>query len=328
MKSIIAAEINDYLLSFKKTYSNSHYEHTVSYLKDFDKWITENNIVSKNFDRDIIYSYIKTLKGERRTVNAHIMCLTKFLKYLISNGYEEYLPETVKVLSEFIPYYFSDTDIDDIFNYCDNMIPLKSATLKCKLMHLEAPMAARIMYGTGSRVAETLSLKVKDIDFDKKAIYFTHDTKKKKQRIVPVHDILFEILEQYIEAMDLRGLPDAYLFPLSKDSSNHITPNSLSTIFRKNILKDIRKRQNLSIHQRGACIHQFRHSFALRSFRQFELNGNSSKNLVPILSLYLGHDSLNETEKYLRFSYLLYPEANEKMSELSNDIFPEVNFDE
>ena len=54
MKSIIAAEINDYLLSFKKTYSNSHYEHTVSYLKDFDKWITENNIVSKNFDRDII----------------------------------------------------------------------------------------------------------------------------------------------------------------------------------------------------------------------------------------------------------------------------------
>ena len=159
-------------------------------------------------------------------------------------------------------------------------------------------------------------------------IYFTHDTKKKKQRIVPVHDSLFEILEQYIEAMDLRGLPDAYLFPLSKDSSNHITPNSLSTIFRKNILKDIRKRQNLSIHQRGACIHQFRHSFALRSFRQFELSGNSSKNLVPILSLYLGHDSLNETEKYLRFSYLLYPEANEKMSELSDDIFPEVNFDE
>ena len=75
-------------------------------------------------------------------------------------------------------------------------------------------MVIRILYGTGSRLTETVNLKVKDIDFEKKAIYFTHDTKKKKQRIVPVHDSLFEILEQYIEAMDLRGLPDAYLFPL------------------------------------------------------------------------------------------------------------------
>lgn len=46
MKSIIAAEINDYLLSFKKTYSNSHYEHTVSYLKDFDKWCYRYAILS------------------------------------------------------------------------------------------------------------------------------------------------------------------------------------------------------------------------------------------------------------------------------------------
>ena len=57
MKSIIAAEINDYLLSFKKTYSNSHYEHTVSYLKDFDKWIIENNIVKLHIKNPEVLYY-------------------------------------------------------------------------------------------------------------------------------------------------------------------------------------------------------------------------------------------------------------------------------
>ena len=128
--------------------------------------------------------------------------------------------------------------------------------------------------------------------------------------------------------MGIKELPDSYLFPLYTNSSDHIISKRLSDYFSESILSDIRKKQNLSKRQRGACVHQFRHSFALRSFRQFELNGNFSKNLVPLLSIYLGHDRLNETEKYLRFSYILYPEANEKMSELSNDIFPEVSFDE
>ena len=57
MKSIIAVEINDYLLSFKKTYSNSHYEHTVSYLKDFDKWIIENNIVKLHIKNPEVLYY-------------------------------------------------------------------------------------------------------------------------------------------------------------------------------------------------------------------------------------------------------------------------------
>lgn len=328
MKSILDKDINCFLESLKTSYSDSYYKHAVSALKRFDEWVFDNKLDNKNFDRETIYSYVKTLKGARQTINNQLSYLIKFLNYLIVLGYREYIPETMKHTSEYDPYYFTDNDIDDIFIYCDNLELLKPANAKYKLIHIEAPMAARIMYGTGSRLTETVSLRVKDIDIEKKAIYFTHDTKKKKQRIVPVHESLFEIIEQYIEAMGLRGLPDAYLFPVSLDTDGHVAANCLSHVFYYRVLKDLRASQNLEFKQRGACIHQFRHSFALRSFRQFELSGNSSKNLVPILSIYLGHDSLNETEKYLRFSYILYPEANEKMSELSNDIFPEVNFDE
>ncbi|MGN1405555.1 MAG: tyrosine-type recombinase/integrase [Erysipelotrichaceae bacterium] len=328
MRSIFAQEITDYLNSVKNAYSDSSYNHFRCYLKRFDEWLYTSKIDNKNLNRDIIQNYTKTITGEHLTINEHLDSIIKFLKYLISLGYNEYIPEKMKNTSSYIPYYFSDEDVSNIFEICDNLSSRNVLRINNKLENMEIPMLTRIMYGTGSRLTETVSLRVKDVDFEKKAIYFTHDTKKKKQRIVPVHESLFEILEQYIEAMGLNCQPDSYLFPLATNSSAHIVSKTLSDYFSKVILSDIRKRQNLSKHQRGACIHQFRHSFALRSFRQFELSGNSSKNLVPILSLYLGHDSLNETEKYLRFSYLLYPEANEKMCELTDDIFPEVNFDE
>lgn len=329
MKSIVANEINDILKMFKEVYSQNHYNHLVCDLKHFDEWLYSSEISDKNFDRDVIQSYTKTLSGQRFTINGHLESVTKFLKYMISLGYKEYIPEKMKYTSSYIPYYFSDEDVANIFEICDNLSSRNSLNIVNKLENTEIPMLTRIMYGTGSRLGETISLKIKDVDFEKKAIYFTHNTKKKKQRIVPVHNSLFEILEKYIGAMELRNLPDSYLFPISNnDYFSHVNDKAVSQLFRYVILKDIRDKQNLTTHQRGACIHQFRHSFALRSFRQFELSGNSSKNLVPILSIYLGHESLNETEKYLRFSYLLYPEANEKMNELSDDIFPEVNFNE
>ena len=328
MKSIFAQEITDFLIVARNAYSNSTYNHCVCYLKRFDEWIFLSGIDDKNLNRDIIQKYSKTLSGANLTINGHLGIITKFLKYLISLGFNEYIPEKKKYTSSYVPYYFTDEDIVSIFETCDNLKPRNDLKINNKLENIEIPMVIRILYGTGSRLTETVNLKVKDIDFEKKAIYFTHDTKKKKQRIVPVHDSLFEILVKYIEAMGLKDLPDSYLFPLYTNSSDHIISKHFSDYFSNTILSDIRKKQNLLKHQRGACVHQFRHSFALRSFRQFELNGNSSKNLVPLLSIYLGHDRLNETEKYLRFSYILYPEANEKMSELSNGIFPEVNFDE
>jgi len=48
---------------------------------------------------------------------------------------------------------------------------------------------------------------------------------------------------------------------------------------------------------------------------------------VPYLSIYLGHESLNETQKYLKFSSEMYHEALQQFSAYTNNIFPEVNYE-
>lgn len=54
-------------------------------------------------------------------------------------------------------------------------------------------------------------------------------------------------------------------------------------------------------------MHCLRHVFAFRSFAQAERNGRHLDDEIPYLSIYLGHDGLNETAKYLKFSNELFP---------------------
>ena len=73
--------------------------------------------------------------------------------------------------------------------------------------------------------------------------------------------------------------------------------------------------------ERGICPHCIRHTFAFRSFQHSE---DSFENTVPFLSTYLGHENVMETDRYLRFSYELYTEAHEKISQYTEGVFPEV----
>ena len=79
---------------------------------------------------------------------------------------------------------------------------------------------------------------------------------------------------------------------------------------------------------RGPCLHCFRHLFAVKSFTQAEHAGRSTKDSIPYLSVYLGHSSLVETEKYLKFSNDMFPEHTTMFEAFSEGLFPEVYYEE
>ena len=188
-------------------------------------------------------------------------------------------------------------------------------------------MVIRLMYGCGLRIGETLSLKMKDVDLIGGILIMRH-TKGDKQRLVPMNPLLTEILERYCLAMGIVGVPDAWLFPVSgKDES--MMPKDAQHWFEKILrLADIsfpgRKK-----HERGPCLHCMRHVFVFKSFAAAEKAGRRIDDSVPYLSIYLGHDSLQETEKYMKFSSELFPEAMamELFSDYSADVFPEVAYE-
>ena len=75
-------------------------------------------------------------------------------------------------------------------------------------------------------------------------------------------------------------------------------------------------------------MHCLRHVFVFKSFAKAEQAGRRIDDIVPYLSIYLGHDSLKETEKYMKFSSEMFPDAMDLFEDYTARIFPEVNFSE
>lgn len=78
-------------------------------------------------------------------------------------------------------------------------------------------------------------------------------------------------------------------------------------------------------HDNGPTIHSFRHTFAVKSFIKSINEKRNINEFLPYLSTYLGHKSLEATEKYLR---LIPSELSQIRSQVEmNCIIPDIKED-
>ena len=247
--------------------------------------------------------------------------IRQFLKYLNLNGYSAFLPIIPKVHDDYSPYIFSDKELELIFGSADNTTVRDKKA--CVYLPIEFPVILRLLFCCGLRIGETIRIHMKDVDLESGVLKLVN-TKGDKHRLVPMTEKMTDILTKYCLAMELVGNGEAWLFP-GNDRDNHISDRSVKHRFER-ILKDNGiELKNRKKHERGPCLHCMRHVFAIKSFKQTEKLGMSLTDAVPFLSIYLGHDSLNETEKYLKFSSEMYPETIELFGAFMKDLLPEVD---
>jgi len=312
--SAVATELSEYLSIRKMTLENGSYEIDYSTLSDFDSFFARNGVSDKAVTEELINGWIQHLrtKNHSRTVSNKVSCLRCFLKYLRYCGISVFMPQCPKYHEDYVPYIFSDSEMEQIF-LCSDMASGDGT------LDFETAMLIRLLYGCGLRHGEALKLIVSDADF-KRGTLLLRQPKNKKQRIVPMHQSLTKMLMQYCTAMGILNKPDAFLFPDIKPDS----PVEMSDIRRK--FRVILKSAKVYIPpenpgQRGQCIHCLRHLFAVKSFAQAEQNGRGTTDSVPYLSVYLGHFDMDGTEKYLKFSSDIFPEHTEMFEAYSAGVF-------
>lgn len=323
-KSILCIEFADFLSVREAVLGESAYAHDCYYLTSFDNHLIKCNLQHKEISESVINKWTKSLSGKSSSIANEVIVIRLFLRYLSSIGIKVFIPPIPKVTDDYVPYIFSDEEMKGIFALTDNIILKKSQPNP--YIQLEFPMMLRIMYGCGLRVGETLALKMKNVDLDG-GILILKQTKGDKQRLVPMHQTLTSILHRYCLAMGLIGKAEALLFP------NGTQGVPLSVRSARNKFNTILKYAGISLkgrakRERGPCLHCMRHVFVFKSFAEAERSGRSIDDSVPYLSIYLGHDSLKETESYLKFSSELYPEAMGLFEDYTLQVFPEVSYDQ
>jgi len=322
--SILKDELSLFLSIREASVSKSTFAHDCHHLKKFDNYLFDTGVTSKNITEDIVTEWIRSLIGKSSSVANEVIVIRIFLRHLSSSGISVYIPPVPKVYDDYIPYIFSDRELERIFMLADNIRMTKSQSNP--YIQIEYPMILRLMFGCGLRIGETLALRMKDVDLSMGVLTLKH-TKGDKQRLVPMQSSLASIMGDYCMAMGLVGTPEALLFP---NKALDVPMSAKSALHR---FEQILKLADISLpdrkkFQRGPCLHCFRHVFVFKSFANAERAGRRIDDSVPYLSIYLGHDSLKETEKYLKFSYEMYPEAMELFENYTINIFPEVDYEE
>lgn len=197
------------------------------------------------------------------------------------------LPKKEKSLPKFI----YEEEINSILDSIDN-----SNVIGCRNVAL-----IELLYGTGIRVSELCSIKLKDIDLYTNSILI--HGKGKKDRYVPIHKEVVKRLKEYITT--------------SRNSllarSKSIDERILFLNYRGTPLTDrgVRKIVNKVIEDSGETLkispHTLRHSFATHLL-------NNGADLRSVQEL-LGHEHLSSTQIYTHVS-------NDKLKEVYMNAHP------
>lgn len=315
-KSSFRNEIENFLSIRKSSVGKSTYSSDEHNILLFEEYFIQNYDGKGLFDYETILNWQLSMKNERNS-ESKIHTVRLFLQYYsIFSNKNVYVPNHGKRRNTYVPYIFSDEEFQKILDYVDNYEKQEA---------YEVSMILRLLYGCGLRLNEALTLKTSDY-FVAEKLLFLKNTKFHKERIVPMHESLSSILDQYIKRKNIADGANEYIFK-KENSAGHILACSVSNVFRKAM---INAGINLSAkrpYERGPCLHGLRHLFTMKSFSQFYEDDIALINTIPYVSFYLGHDSIFETETYLKFGTDMVPFEIKKFENASADIYPEAKDD-
>lgn len=189
----------------------------------------------------------------------------------------------------------------------------------------------RLLYSTGVRIGEAISLRNQDIDFEHQYIII-RKTKNQQQRLVPLNSSMLPIMLQYKEARDNLPLqnivnPNGYFFisPSGHRLSNGTVYRWFRVILKKCGIPHIGKNH-------GPRVHDVRHTAAVHSLMKQVKSGADIYCVLPIISVFLGHKTIKGTEKYVRLTQEMFPEIIKLEQSLTSFVFPsqriiEINYE-
>lgn len=288
---------------------------------ELDKFFLEGKVAALGITREQVDQWRATrINDAPPTLYTKYCVLAQFCRFMCKVGYNSYVPRIPPNIAKnsFTPYIYSDREISAIFNACDG---LRLYDGHMTTIQFIIPAIIRLLYGTGLRVSEALSLKNKDVDLEKRSIHI-RKAKNGEERLIPLSDSLAKVLGQYLNYRDRIPVPNiscANGFFFISPNGTYCKSGSVYTWFRK-VLSEVG-----IPHQgdhKGPRVHDLRHTFAVHSMVKMVRSGMDLYYSLPLLSVFLGHKTLGSTEHYVRLTAEVYPDLLKVQEGIGAYVFP------
>ena len=207
------------------------------------------------------------------------------------------------------PYLYSDEEIENLLRAALNM-PHRYERGAL------SPWVYYCLFGllsvSGLRIGEACNLELQDVDLEA-AVLTIRNAKFGKTRLVPLHASTCEVLADYIERRQRHwaGRPvSSYLFVSSW--GNRLDSGQIHRAFYA-LSRQIGLRGESDSH--GPRLHDLRHRFATNTLVNWYRSGLDPERRLPLLSAYLGHVHVADTQWYLEGTPELMREAMRRLEQ-------------
>lgn len=169
-----------------------------------------------------------------------------------------------------------------------------------------------LLYATGVRISEALSIDVGDIDWNAGLLTIRHG-KFGKTRVLPLKSSVVEALDKYLTD-PRRKVGRAATNPVFVSNRNRRLSScaAMGSLKKLCIIASIKKP--------FPRLHDFRHSFAVSCVMRWYRKEKDVNALLPALCTYLGHVSVEHTRIYLQANGILLEEASRRFSLKSSQL--------
>ena len=148
---------------------------------------------------------------------------------------------------------------------------------------------------TGLRVSEALGLNRDEVDWEE-AVLTISSTKFNKTRLVPVHPTTLNALRRYGRERDSTFRHPRTPAVFVSEAGTRLEHSNVSRAFYR-LSRWTGLRGTTDRH--GPRLHDFRHSFAVRTVLRWYRDGEDVDARLPLLSTFLGHGHISDTYWYL-----------------------------
>lgn len=289
-------------------------------LLHFDRLAAKTCATSEAITRELAEQWSKRKPNEsHRYWYTRVQIVSMFSSFLRDLGIESYLfklPPFPK--DDFIPYIYSPGQIKSMFRAADCLLS-KKRNMSSAIFSV--PALLRLLYSTGIRIGEALELREGDVNVNEKYLR-VKDSKNGKERIIPIPDSLVNVLKQYqMQKRKLplvKGRPDYFFVNLNGKRCSHL---GVAKWFKDCLIKaNVRSERRNNFPR----LHDLRHTFAVTSLASMAEEGIDLYASLPVLSTYLGHQSLDSTNHYVRLTANMYPSLIKDVDIVCLDVFPKI----
>lgn len=318
-QSILSSEMEQLVRS--KRAMGYKYQTGANQLQQLDRFLTEENLMKKELSKELFDKWSQRRNHESRQSQSHRISIFRVLaKYLTEHDMPSYIPKEGAGTTgpKYEAHIYSVEELKAFFLAASQLRPSPAAPFR----HLTIPVIFKLLYTSGFRIGELLTIKVKDFDSSNETIRII-DGKNGKSRIVPINPSVAKDCRALKLIMHKESKDDDFFFYKSPGK-----PMEHAYIYYA--FRDILEKAGIP-HRgkgKGPRIHDFRHTFACNVLLQWSENDVDLIANIPYLKTILGHETFKETAYYLKLTSQVFSVVRTSVENCFPNIIEELDLNE